>query len=103
MAGRGGSGGRSTPPGTALRGARATKGDPVSIDLNPEPPAREGIHRGMQYASQSVERTLRRFEYMTNIGTREVELGQVSLDEVDEQWVRDRLAHRLIYDCEPEG
>lgn len=57
----------------------------------------------VQYASQSFERALRKFEDMTNIGTREFELGQVSPDEVDEQWVRERLAHRLIYYCESEG
>ena len=57
MAGRGASSrGRSTPPGTSLRGARATKRDPVSIDLN-RLLEKAYYSEDMQYASQSVERT----------------------------------------------
>lgn len=55
----------------------------------------------VQNGSEAIERMLDAFEDMTSTGARPFEV--VAADEPDEQWVRERLVHPLIYFCESEG
>lgn len=55
----------------------------------------------VENASVSIERMLETFEHRTHAGARLFEV--VAPSELDLDWVRERLAHPLIYFCESEG
>lgn len=55
----------------------------------------------LKNASEGIERALDAYQQQTKMGAHRYEV--VAPPEPDEQWVREGLAHPLIYFCESEG
>lgn len=72
----------------------------MSIDLTPVLEKAFFVEE-VENASEALARAEQSYEQATRIGARGFEI--VAPAELDEQWLREQLVHRLVYVCESEG